>query len=73
MNSRGKTMRAPWREAEFLGVSVLTLVFCLAGTPARPEDASRVTPSAEASPGIIGYVVSAWRHFFRCAAGSPAF
>ncbi|MGO8844743.1 MAG: hypothetical protein ACLQFI_05295, partial [Methylocella sp.] len=46
-------MRAPWREAEFLGVSVLTLVFCLAGTPARPEDASRVTPSAEASPGIM--------------------
>ena len=52
MDSRGKTMRAPWREAEFLGVSVLTLVFCLAGTPARPEDASRVTPSAEASPGL---------------------
>lgn len=39
-------MRAPWREAGFLGVPALALWLCLAGFPARAEDAALAAPMA---------------------------
>src|SRR5580700_9347952 len=49
---RGKTMRAPWRGAGFLGAPALALLFCLGGSPAYAEDAllaPRVGAAAAAS------------------------